>query len=58
MAAIKTALRSCRYCTHRKMAISSMSYYCANARSEHYLEKIVDDTEMKMCKGGNAKKAR
>lgn len=58
MAAVKKALRSCEYCTHRKIAISSMSYYCANIRSEHYLEKIKDYTEIRECKGGNAKKAR
>lgn len=55
MARIKSDLRCCKYCSHRKVDIANLSYYCSNRQSEHYLENIIDDTLMHHCKGGNAK---
>ena len=39
MARIKSDLRCCIYCSHRKVDIANLSYYCSNRQSEHYLEK-------------------
>lgn len=58
MARLKSDLRSCKLCSHKKTDIENLSYYCSNRQSEHYLEKIKDDTLMHHCKGGNAKLAQ
>ena len=55
MARVKSDLRCCKYCSHRKVDIANLSYYCSNRQSDHYLENIIDDTLMHHCKGGNAK---
>ena len=54
MAALKNALRCCKFCSYKKMDIENLGYYCSNRRSEHYMEKFKDDTIMQHCKGGNA----
>ena len=46
MARIKSDLRCCIYCSHRKVDIANLSYYCSNRQSEHYLENIKDETLM------------
>nr|DAE65662.1 MAG TPA: hypothetical protein [Caudoviricetes sp.] len=55
MTRLKSELRCCKNCSYRKTDIKNLSYYCANQLSEHYLERIKDDTLMHQCKGGNAK---
>lgn len=55
MARLKSDLRSCKMCSHRKMDFKNLCYYCSNRQSEHYLESIKDDDVMIRCKGGNAK---
>ena len=56
MVRVKSDVRSCKYCSHKKPDIQNLCYYCANRQSEHYLEKIRDDENMKWCKSGNCKK--
>lgn len=55
MERLKSDLRNCKMCSHKKMNISELCYYCANKQSEHYMENIKDDTLMWNCKGGNAR---
>ena len=55
MARIKNDMRNCKFCSHKKPDIKNLCYYCSNPNSEHYLEKIADDTLIRWCKGGNAK---
>lgn len=55
MARLKNDLRSCELCSHRKMDIENLCYYCSNRQSEHFLESIRNITSMHQCKGGNAK---
>lgn len=55
MARLKNDLRTCKYCSHKKADIENLCYYCANKLSDHYLEKIRDDTLMHNCKGGNCR---
>lgn len=50
MARVKSDLRCCKYCSHRKVDIANLSYYCSNRQSDHYLENIIDDTLMHHCK--------
>lgn len=54
MARLKSDLRCCKLCSHRKMDIKNLCYFCSNRNSEHYMEKIKDDSLMRQCKGGNA----
>ena len=54
MARLKSDLRPCKWCSHKKMDIENLCYYCSNRQSEHYLEQIKDDTLMRHCKGGNS----
>lgn len=56
MARLKKDLRNCKYCNYKKCDIENLCYYCDNRQSEHYLEKIKDDTIMRFCKGGNTRK--
>lgn len=58
MARLKNDLRNCKYCSHKKVDIKNLGYYCSNRQSEHYLEQFKDDTDMKHCKGGNANNVR
>lgn len=56
MARLKNDLRNCKFCSHKKADIENLCYYCSNRQSEHYLEKIRDDTLMRHCKGGNCRR--
>lgn len=56
MAHIHNAQRPCKPCSHKKMDLTNVCYFCNNPKSEHYLEKIYDDTQQRFCKGGNAKR--
>lgn len=56
MARLKSDLRNCKMCSHKKTDIKNLCYYCSNKQSEHYMEQIKDDTLMIKCKGGNTKK--
>lgn len=58
MARLKSDMRNCKYCSHKKPDIKNLCYYCDNRKSEHYLEKIVDDTMIRFCKGGNCNNMR
>lgn len=55
MARLKNDLRNCKHCSYKKTDLKNLCYYCGNRQSEHYLEKIEDDTIMRSCKGGNCK---
>lgn len=57
MARLKSELRNCKWCSHRKIDIENLCYYCSNEKSEHYLTSIRDDDGMIWCKGGNAKRS-
>ncbi len=56
MAHIHNAMRPCKPCSYKKMRLAKLCYYCSNIQSEHYLEDIKDDTVIRSCKGGNAKR--
>lgn len=58
MARLKSDLRNCKFCSHKKADIKNLCYYCSNRQSEHYMEHIKDDTIMHHCKGGNCKRMR